>query len=225
MPNNFTLILDTVGPANPGIVIEGGAQYATQQLVDVAISTSDGNTAGYTMKIWGVVDAAYDTDVKETEGESAWITLQSTKQIKLAAGDGNKTLYVRIRDDVHNQSGQASDSITLDTTKPVVAISGPDVTKISKQTGKDTSAFSFQVDTAFIEYKVKVVSSTGAAHDTGTQIPTVGGSTNMSGSESFAANTPISCTIKGVDLETASPGDGSKIIKVFAKDAAGNWSV
>jgi len=222
--NYFNLTLDTTGPANPSISIEGGAQYATKQLVDCAIDTTDGNTTGYQMKIWGDVDTAYDTDVQDTEATSNWITFQESKQVKLASGDGNKTLYVRIRDDVHNESGQASDSINLDTTKPVVTISGPDVTKISKVAGKDVCAFSFQVDSTFTEYKVKVVSSTGASHDTGTVIPTTAGSTNMSDSGSFAATTPIDCSIKGADLEAASAGDGTKIIKVFAKDEAGNWS-
>lgn len=224
MPNYFYLTLDTTGPANPSIVIEGGAQYATQQLVNCEISTSDADTTGYQMKIWGDVDTSYDPDVQDTEANSNWITFQDTKQVKLSAGDGAKTLYVRIRDDVHNESGQASDNIILDTTRPVVTISGPDVTKISKVAGKDTCAFSFQVDCTFVEYKVKVVSSTGASHDTGTVIPTTAGSTNMTGSGSFPANMPIDCTIKGADLEAASAGDGQKIIKVFAKDEAGNWS-
>ena len=37
--------------------------------------------------------------------------------------------------------------------------------------------------------------------------------------------TAINVTIKGADLATASSGDGTKIIKVFVKNAAGTWSV
>lgn len=37
--------------------------------------------------------------------------------------------------------------------------------------------------------------------------------------------TAIDVTIKGADLATASSGDGTKIIKVFVKNAAGTWSV
>jgi hypothetical protein len=107
-----------------------------------------------------------------------------------------------------------------------VTISGPDVSKISKIAGKNVASFSFSVDTIFDEFKVKVVSSTGASHDTGTLIPTAGGSTNMSGNEgNYPAATPINCQITGTDLEAASAGDGQKIIKVFVKDQAGNWSV
>ncbi len=226
MANWFYLTLDTTAPANPSISINDGAQYATQQLVTCAISTSDSITTGYQMKIWGDVDATHDTDIQSAEANSQWITYQTSKQVKLSDTDGNKTIYLRIRDDVHNVSAQASDSITLDTTRPEVTISGPDVSVISKQPGKDTAAFSFQVDSIFDEYKVKVVSSTGAAHDTGGQIPVVGGSTNMGGvAGDYPASTPINCQIKGADLESASAGDSQKIIKVFVKDKAGNWSV
>ena len=69
-----------------------------------------------------------------------------------------------------------------------------------------------------------VVPSVSSEHTAGTQIPTTGGSTNMSGNTQTAASTAVNCTIYGADLETASSGDGTKIIKVFAKDLNGNWS-
>jgi hypothetical protein len=145
-------------------------------------------------------------------------------QLKLSTGDGNKTIYLKIRDDVWNVSSQAQDSIILDLTLPVVTIAGADVSKISKVAGKNTASFSFQCDSTFTQYVVKVVSSTGASHDVGVQIPTTGGSTNMGNTGTFAATTPINCSIKGADLETASAGDGTKIVKVFVVDEAGNWS-
>lgn len=225
MANFFNLTLDTTGPSNPTVSIEANASYATQQLVNLTIGTGDAITTGYQMKIWGNVDTTYDTSVKDTEVLSQWITYATTKQVKLLTGDGTKTIYLKIRDDVYNESAQASDSITLDTTRPVVTISGPDVTKISEQSGKDVASFSFTVDQAFVEYKIKVVASSGSAENTGIQIPTTAGSTNMNGTAgNYAASTAINCTIKGTDLETASAGDGSKVIKVFVKDAAGNWS-
>lgn len=226
MANYFNLILDTLAPAGVTININSSAAYASTQLANLAIGCSDGVKTGYQMKIWGDVDTTYDANVKATEGTSVWVSYAATEQVKLSTGDGNKTLYVKVRDDVYNESAQASDSITLDTTLPVVTISvAPDVTKVSKVSGKDTCSFSFQTDTIFVEYKVKVVSATNATQDVGTQIPTTAGSTNMSGTGSFPATTNISCTIKGTDLETASSGDATKIVKVFSKDSAGNWSV
>lgn len=225
MASYFTLTLDTTGPASPSISLDGGAEYATAQLVNATIGTTDNPTTNYQMKIWGDVDKTHNADIQDTEVASAWITYATSQQVKLSSGDGSKTVYLKIRDDVYNESSQASDTIILDMTLPVVTVSNISATKISKIAGKNSMTFQFSSDSIFDEYKVKVVSTSGAAHDTGTQIGTAGGSTNVSGSEgNYPASTPITVTIKGVDLETASGGDGSKIIKVFVKDDAGNWS-
>jgi hypothetical protein len=226
MANYFSISLDTTGVSSPTISLEGGAAYATAQLITATIGCGDGDTTGYQMKLWGDVDTSNNANIQATEGASAWITYSTSQQVKLSSTDGSKTIYLKIRDDVYNESSQTSDAITLDMSLPVVSITGPDVTKISKQTGKNTASFSFQCDTVFDEYKVKYVAASGAANTTGTQIPTTAGSTNMSGTAgNYPASTAINCTITGTDLETASSGDGAKIIKVFVKDAAGNWSV
>lgn len=226
MGNNFTVTLDTTGPASPSIVIEGNAAYASAQLVNCAISCGDGVTTGYQMKIWGNVDPANDANVQTLEANSAWITYATSKQIKLLTGDGTKTLYVKIRDDVYNESAQASDAITLDMNAPVVTITGPTVNKISKIVGKNSFQGSFTVDGSYEEYQVRVVPSTGSDHTAGTIIPTAGGSTNTSGSAGgYNGATPITFTVFGADLETASAIDGAKIIKVFVRDGANNWSV
>jgi hypothetical protein len=145
---------------------------------------------------------------------------------------------LKIRDDVYNVSAQASDSILLDTSIPTVSITGPDVSKISEQSGKNVCSFSFQVDQDFVEYKIKVVSSTGADNTTGVTIPisvtppigerssvsTDATATDLSDTGTFTANQVINVKINGTDLKTASAGDGSKIIKVFVKDSANFWS-
>jgi hypothetical protein len=232
--NNFPLTLDTIGPASPSLQIDANAAYSTDLLLDLTIGTADAPTTGYTMKIWGDLDLAQaKTDglvgagaTTTTEADALWITFTTSKQVKATAGDGTKTISGRLRDDVYNTSAVVSDTITVDSTAPVVTITGPDVSKISKQTGKRTSTFSFTVDGVFEEYKVKVVSSTGASHTTGTQVGTANGSTNMSGTAGgYAGGTPITCSIDGADLEAASAGDGAKTIKVFVRDAANNWSV
>lgn len=225
MVNYFNLTFDSTGPASPTIKIDGGATYTTDQFVDAAIATADAVTAGYQMKIWGDVDPANSPDVQATEVASAWISFAATKQVKLNGTEGPKNLFLKLRDDVHNESAQATDSITLDTTKPVVTISGPDVSKISEKSGKNTAAFSFMSDQAFVAYKIKVVSSTGASHDTGAQIDMTNGSTFMSGTGTFPPAVAINASINGTDLKTASTGDGVKVIKVFVQDDAGNWSI
>jgi hypothetical protein len=233
MANYFILTLDLTGPSSPTLLLENNAQYATQALINAQISVGDGNTAGYQMKLWGNIDLTWGKSngiiksaatATSSEEDAMMIPFSTTKQLRLASGDGNKTIYLKVFDDVLNPSSQVSKSIILDTNLPAVTISGPDVSKISKQSGKSVASFSFQVDSAFVEYKVKVVSASGSPHDTGTAILTTNGSTNMNGTGSFPANTPINCTITGADLDVASAGTGDKIIKVFVKDDAGLWS-
>lgn len=225
MANYFNLTLDTTGPQGVTSNINSGASYATAQIVTVAIGTSDGVTTGYQMKLWGNVDPAYDANVQATEGASAWVAYATSKQVKLLTGDGSKTVYVKVRDDVLNESAQVSYTITLDTNLPVATISsGPDVTKVSKIATKDTCTISFTVDTHVQSWKVKVVPATNSLESTGTQIGITNGSTGVTGG-ALASATPQTVSIKGADLEVASAGDGAKIVKVFVQDDAGSWSV
>lgn len=224
MSNHFILILDTTAPSNTSISIDGGATFATNQLVTLSIGTSDQDTTGYQMKIWGAVDNSYDSNIQSTEATSSWISYNNSKQIKLSESDGNKSVYLKIRDDVHNASSQVSDSITLDMSKPTVTVTNPDVSRISKQPTKNQASFTFIVDKEFIEYKVKVVSSTTAAESTGTVIGTTHGSSNTSGTGTYPSGTPITVLINGADLEVASNGDGQKIVKCFVLDQSGKWS-
>lgn len=232
MANYFTLTLDTTGPSNPSIRLDNNAQFATNSLVTAAISTGDAEKTGYQMKIWGDLDLAWaksnglvgTNSTTITQETASWVTFAASKQLKLSGSDGSKTISLQLRDDVYNVSAVASDSITLDTTRPTVTITGPDVNRISKQAGKNVAAFSFTVDTDFVEYKVKVAAS-GADHSTGSAIGTANGSANMAGTGDYAKGAVINCTINGADLEAASGGDGVKSIKVFVKDEAGNWSV
>jgi len=218
MASYFNLTLDTIGPQSVSVVIAGGAAKTSTRIVNLAISTSDTVTTGYQMKVWGIDGVA-------TEAAATWETYTSTKQVTLTSGDGTKTVYVKLRDDVYNESAQASDTIILDTAVPVVTVSGPDYSKISKVTGKNTATITWQADSDFVEYKVCVVTNSTDIHSAGVIIPTTGGSTNTSGVGTYTRQTDITTTIKGIDLETASAGDGVKIVKVFVKTDAGNWSV
>jgi hypothetical protein len=220
MASFFNLVLDTTAPAGVGVKINDDALYATNAVVNLTIATSDSATTGYQMKIWGISGVT-------TEADASWETFATTKSVTLTSGDGLKTVYVKVRDDVGNESVVASDTITLDTTVPVVTITGPDKTRISKVSGFNQAVINFVSDIDFVEYKVCVVPSTNSAQNAGTLIPTTKGSENTSGTsdEAYKANTQIAVTINGADLETASSGDGTKIVKVFVKNVAGTWSV
>jgi hypothetical protein len=227
MAASVTITLDTTAPATPAIVIAGGAAATTSQDVTAAITTADGaNPAGYQVKIWGSVDPAFNASIQATEGASAWISMASPHAIRLSATDGVKTVSARIRDDVLNETAVVTDTITLDTSAPVPTVGAPSPAKISKMATKNVSTITWSADAIFEEYKIKVVSASGDANTAGTQIPTTNGSTNMSGTAgAYPAATNITSTINGADLEAASAGDGAKVVKVFVRDAAGNWSV
>lgn len=218
MASFFNLTLDTMAPTGLEVLLNDGAVYTTNAVVKLSVTVADEATEGYQMKIWGTQGASEEFD-------ASWETFAATKQITLPSGDGLKTVYVKVRDDVGNETAAVSDAITLDTAVPVVTITGPDKSKISKVDGFDTSAVSFRANVAFTEYKVKVVPSQSSLEDAGTQIPTDGGSVNTSGTGEYEADTAINVTLRGADLEAASSGDGVKIVKVFVKTAAGTWSV
>lgn len=225
MANFVYITLDTTAPTNPTITIEGGATSVTKHLVNLQLSVDDSDTTGYQMKIWGDVDESYNTGIKSTEETSSWVSYSSTPQIRLSESDGMKTINIRVRDDVHNASSVAIDSVNLDTLIPTVTVTNPDVSKISKVAGKDTASFTFSVNKDFVEYKVKLVGAISATHDTGSLIPTANGSNNTSGTGSFNPSTVTVVTVKGADLEEAgATTDGQKIIKVFVKDTHGSWS-
>lgn len=220
MPGNFIITLDTTGPQGVTLTLDAGnPAYSVDSVVNAIAATTDPDTTGYQVKFWGdVVGAA-------TEGAAAWQTLTASIAVTLTAGDGARTVNCRLRDDVWNESSTASDTITVDTTAPVItSISGPTPAKISKVTGKDRSVIQWSPDSALVAYKVKVVAGSGSLENTGTQIPITNGSSNVTGG-AVAGGATVTTEIDGADLELASSGDGNKNVKVFGQDAAGNWSV
>lgn len=219
MASFFNLTLDTLAPEGLTVTLNDGAEYTTSATVTLKLTLTDKETTGYQMKIWGI-DGVSDEETAE------WETYTAQKSITLVSGDGLKTVSVKVRDDVGNESAAATDTITLDTKVPTVTITGPDKPKISKMTGFNESRFSFIADVAFEEYKVCVVPQTSSTQDAGTVIPTTAGSSNTSGSDgSYEASTKIDVVINGTDLATASSGDGVKIVKVFVRTSSGLWSV
>ena len=219
MASFFNLTLDTLAPTGLTVSLNDSAEYTTSATVTLSVEVEDSPTTGYQMKIWGINSA-------ENEYDASWETYTPSKSITLISGDGQKTVYVKVRDDVGNETSAVTDTIILDTKVPSVTITGPDKSKISKVATFNESRFSFSADVAFEEYKVCVVPQNSSTQEAGQVIPTTAGSTNTSGSDGdYEASTPIQVMINGTDLETVSGGDGVKIIKVFVRTAAGTWSV
>lgn len=216
MANYFNLTLDTLAPSISSLTINNGQSVTSVRQVTLAITCNDADVAS--MKIWG-----YDGHL--TEAAASWETFTGTKKVDLPDADGQYTIYVKVRDDVYNESAASSASITLSTELPEITITGPDVNKISEVSGKNVATFSFTSDLALKAYKVKVVPSQNTGHDGGTQIGTANGSTNMTGG-TVAANTAVTCKINGSDLKAAIEGvDGTYIIKVFGQASINDlWS-
>ena len=214
MASYFNLTLDTLAPSITAFSINSGAAVTTSRNVTLNITAPEAAS----MKIWGIDGVA-------SESAASWETFASTKNVTLTSGDGTKTVYIKVRDSVYNESAASSDTITLSTAIPTITITGPDVSVISEQSGKNVATFSFSSSMALKAWTVRLVPSNASAHDAGTQIPTTGGSTNMSGT-SLAANTSKECKIFGADLSSAAGGtDGTYIIKVFGQASANDlWS-
>ncbi len=214
MASYFNLALDTLAPSITAFSINNNAGTTTSRNVTLSI-TAEGAAS---MKIWGIDGVA-------SEAAASWEAFSSTKSVTLTSGDGTKTVYIKVRDSVYNESAATSDSITLSTAIPTISITGPDVSIISEQSGKNVATFTFTSNMALKAWTVRLVPSNASAHDAGTQIPTAAGSTNMSGT-TLAANTSKECKINGTDLSTAAGGtDGTYIIKVFGQASANDlWS-
>lgn len=217
MASYFQLFLDTTAPT-------GGSISLPLRSSNVKITASLSATGATYMKLWGDI-AASAGGTAISEANASWVAYSATAAIILTKTDGTKTVYAKFKDNVGNTSAAVSASVILDTTAPVVTIVGPDVSTISKVAGYNVSAFSFSADEDFAEWTVRVVPAADSLHNAGTEIPTTGGSTNMHGTTTTSADTAINCTVYGADLETASSGDGAKIVKVFVKDKTGLWSI
>lgn len=218
MASYFNLTLDTLAPSGLVVKLNQDDIYTTSAAVELTVSLDDLDTTGYQMKVWGV-------DGVSSEEDAVWSTYQSERSVTLTSRDGLKTVYVKVRDSVGNETAAVSDSITLDTSVPTVTVTGPDKAIISEVVGFNQSVINFMSDIAFEEYKVCVVPATSSTQDTGVVIPTDAGSINTSGSAGgYQADTNIQVTITGTDLKAASSGDGVKIVKVFVRNLAGTWS-
>lgn len=107
-------------------------------------------------------------------------------------------------------------SFFVDAIPPVVSITiGPSTTRISRVSGKDLVTFSFSVDQDYQAFQVRVVPSSSSPHTAGTLIESGSGG-------NLGQNVDIEVTDD--ELVNADPGEGTKVIKVFAQNSSGGWS-
>jgi len=99
--------VDTTPPITSSIEINGGESYTSSTEVNISIRASDA-TSG--------LDAMQFSD--DGVNWSSWEPFAASKAYTLPAGDGTKTVYIRVRDRVGFTSSVASDSIILYTVLP-----------------------------------------------------------------------------------------------------------
>ena len=234
MANYINIILDTIGPSGVSVKINGDADKAITTAVTLAIACADTDLTGYQMKIWGTADVPTETD-------AIWETYQTTKNVTLSSGDGLKTVYVKVRDDVWNESATVSDTITLYEKLPSIIGLTVNKSKLSLVEGQNLTLGDFTVDENIDAIKVMIVQNANDVHDAATNIAIP----VTNGSKIETDNGKLTCTdgvlmveeivncVHGIifniyadDINSVSPGDGIKIIKVFVRSAeTGKWSI
>jgi len=184
---------DTFAPTG-SININSGSDYTNSATVTLNLSASDSTgVTGYYLST---------SSTKPSSDDTGWTSISSTTSYNtdvsytLSSGDGNKTVYVWYKDEAGNVSDNASDSITLDTTVPIVTIASP----TSNATYTTTNS---------------TISLRGSALDSTSGINSVKWSNSNSGSGMASGTTNWS--ISSINLSK-----GDNIITVIATDNAGN---
>lgn len=108
-PYTDTIILDTT-PPSCGVLIDGGATYATSTQVALGLTSTDAN---------GVAELR----VRNAGGTwTAWQAYSASLPWHLAGTDGVRMVEAQFRDVAGNTSAVCQDSIILDTTPPVCTV-------------------------------------------------------------------------------------------------------
>ncbi len=240
MASYINLTLDNTGVTPLAISINNGEVRTGSTAVTVSITLAEEDKA--------YADSYYMAFYGDVANEGEWVKFAYDKTVVLSEGDGTKEITVFIRDDLYNEGDGVSDTITLYTAVPTVTVSGPSVSRISNNEGKNVTTFTFTADKDISAFKVVTAESINVLHDDATSllIPDTFGSAitvvdengetipvnisgglsaNFGGLGKYAAGREFTVTLYGNDLSEVSPDDGVKIIKVFAREYNGNWSV
>lgn len=105
-----TFAYDTQAPSSGSISINNGATYTSSKNVTLTIIGTDA-VSGVTQMM-----------ISNSSGFSgaSWESYATSKAWSLTSGDGTKTVYIKFKDGVGNESSTYSDSIILDTTYPTI---------------------------------------------------------------------------------------------------------
>lgn len=230
MASFLNLFLDLTIPA--GVTLSAPASSGSLN-VSVTGNCTDGDTTGYTMKFWGVGVSA-NAVAGTTEATAPALPYDNLAHSVTFAAEGSKTLYFAVYDPVLNKSNEATAAINIVTSLPTITIDqvaggyapnlgANDAGRFSIQPTKRSLTFRFSPNLDIAEWKILRVQTTGALHnDAGNQIITTTNGSTVGAVESVLAGTFKNITIDMRDMPNQV--SEAKIIKVFGKNAAGNWS-
>jgi len=185
---------DTTPPSGT-IIINNKDPYTNSATVSLTLSVTD--------------NASSITQMQFSNDNSTWSNPESyysaIKNWTLSSGDGKKTVYVKFKDYPGNWSKAASDTITLDTTKPTTPVVTDDGLNTASTVKLNADWVSTDSGTGIAEYLYKI--------------------TQDSTSGSTIVDWTSTKTSKGVTKSGLSLVDGKTYyFQVKAKDDAGNWS-
>ncbi|MCK6468364.1 MAG: LamG domain-containing protein [Candidatus Brocadia sinica] len=184
---------DTLAP-NCSVNINNGDFYTTSTAVTLDLSaTDDVGVTGYYLSMDSTVPLA---SAAEWTMVSSTTAFHASVSYNLSAGDGGKTVYAWYKDAAGNVSNTTSDSITLDTTIPLITITSP----TSNTTHTTTSG---------------TITLGGSASDSASGVSKVAWSSDKGGSGTASGTTGWS--ISGISLST-----GDNVITVTVTDGANN---
>jgi hypothetical protein len=225
---NFYLDLQAPG----GVSVSAPASSGTLA-VSATGNCTDVDTTGYTMKFWGT-GVVTNAVAGATEATAPALPFDKLAHTVTFAAEGSKTLVFAVYDSVGNKSTEATAAINIVTSLPSITIDqvtggyapnlgNNDAGRFSTNTGYRTLSFRFSPSMDITEWRIRRVQSSGALFtDVANEVlGTTNGSTGGA-VESISAGGFKSVTIDMRDLPT--PTSGTKTIKVFVKNIAGNWS-
>jgi hypothetical protein len=106
--NEVTFMTDKSSPASLSITINNGDSYTKDSDVILYLYAADSGS--------GLDKMGFSSDGTHW---SAWEDYKVTKPYSLSSGDGQKTIYFRVKDKAGNQANGIFATITLDTTEPI----------------------------------------------------------------------------------------------------------
>ncbi len=109
-PESDSIIIDTTPPANGSMVINNGLPATNSSSVTLTLSATDATTIVSQMMISNGPDFT----------DANWESFTNKRSWTVSAGDDTKTVYVKFRDLVGNETKAISASIVLDTKMPVL---------------------------------------------------------------------------------------------------------